>query len=60
MWTLEMEYALLTSMLESVRNGLRAESSFKEDGKTAVEGVKKVLKVEREITVDQLKTKFQW
>ncbi len=56
-----MEYALLTSMLESVRNGLRAETGFnKEAWKIAVEDVKKVLKVEREVIVDQLKIKFQW
>ena len=61
MWTLEMEFALLTSMLESVRNGLRAESGFKKEAwKTAVEDVKKVLKNKREVIVDQLKTKFQW
>lgn len=40
MWTLEMEYALLTSMLEFVRNGLRAETGFKKEAwKIAVEDV---------------------
>lgn len=52
MWTLEME---------SVRNGLRAETDFKKEAwKIEVEDVKKVLKVEREVIVDQLKIKFQW
>ncbi len=61
MWTLEMGFALLTPMLESVRNELRAELGFKKEAwKTAVEDVKRVLKNEREIIVDRLKTKFQW
>ncbi len=56
-----MEFALLTSVLESVRNGLRVELGFKKEAwKTAVEDVKRVLKNEREVIVDQLKKKFQW
>lgn len=31
MWTLKMQFALLTSMLESVRNGLRVQSGFKKE-----------------------------
>lgn len=59
MWILEMEYTLLISMLESVRNRLRVETGFKKEAwKIAVEDVKKVLKVKRKVTVDQLKTKF--
>ena len=54
-----MEYKLLTSILEFVGNGLRAESGFKTKAwKTVIEDVKKILKVEREVTVDQLNTKF--
>lgn len=61
MWTLEMEFALFTSMLESVRNGLQAKSVFKKEvWKTTVGDIKKMLKNKRKVIVDQLKTKFQW
>ena len=58
-WTLEMEFVLLISMLESVHNGLQAESGFKKEAcKIAVEDIKKVLKNKCKIIIDQLKTKF--
>lgn len=61
MWTLKMQFALLTSMLESVRNGLRVQSGFKkETWKITVEDVKTLLKIEREVIVDRLKIKFLW
>ena len=61
MWILEIEFALLTSMLEFVCNGLQAKSGFKKKTwKIAAEDVKKVFKNERKVIVNQLKTKFLW
>lgn len=53
MWTLEIEFALLTSILESMRNRLRAKSGFKKEAwKIGVEDIKKVLKNKRKVIVD--------
>ena len=51
--TLEMEFALLNSMLESVHNGLQAEFNIKKEAwKTVVEDVKKVLKNKCKVIID--------
>ena len=60
-WDDRMELALLTSMVQAVCLGLRAESGFKKDAwKTGVLEVTNVLRIPREITIDQCKSKMTW
>ena len=59
-WTRAMELVLLDSMVDSVRNGLRAESGFKKAAWVEALQIVTEFPLQSELTIKQLTTKLQW